>query len=761
MNSRLRFILLWVFIFTLGLSVYGAVNFSGLDLGDTNQLLFQSHASPNGSLEQTALFTADVQKLSIRQLTLFPENMDVLDGGRILQIRNVYGTLRLSIGGGLPQGINGFPSFMNGAPILEGRSETMAPSPDGRWLLIVEPVTAAYGNLSLVSIATGERTLIAKNVERPGVVFPACWSPDSRVFVYSRGGKLYYRPVTSEAIVVDERYRLIGEGRREQVVWGAGGDFFYIRGSTVYRVRSSELFARALYADFLEIGLVAGKIPFEFDPNFDSFWVAPDGRSLLLAKGGRNLFYYPLGIDDYGSDFQSSLPYLLLPRSCVGVRVLWSPSGILTIFAELPPSEKKTTLLYRLDLSGDQVPQKFTSLDDPLGSGAALSPDGNRALVWGSKGAALYDYINWKVVATLDKRPTIAARWIGNEEFVVADDATIEKVSISGKRDLICLSQAEKYGFEEKTGLVVAYSGDAWYTTDGNRPWTRIKEPKIRRTSTVSSNYRVYLEDQSSGIYTNLPMVRNLSGIQTTALILRNGSSYDPIPSLEKDPLGPSDPFNHGKRTGRREVALSFDLMDDAEGLPGVLKTLDQFKVRATFFLNGEFIRRHPEAARELSLTNQEIGSLFFAPIDVSDSRYRIDDDFIRRGLARNEDEYFQATSHELSLLWHAPYYSLAPQIQRAALQAGYQTVGRDMDPLDWVSSQDALRGGLPYRSASDMVDWIMEKKQCGSIIPIRLGIPNGGRQDYLFSRLDVLLDALLRRGYSVVPVSVLMEHAK
>jgi peptidoglycan/xylan/chitin deacetylase (PgdA/CDA1 family) len=192
-----------------------------------------------------------------------------------------------------------------------------------------------------------------------------------------------------------------------------------------------------------------------------------------------------------------------------------------------------------------------------------------------------------------------------------------------------------------------------------------------------------------------------------------------------------------------------------------VLKTLDQFKVRATFFLNGEFIRRHPEAARELSLTNQEIGSLFFAPIDVSDSRYRIDDDFIRRGLARNEDEYFQATSHELSLLWHAPYYSLAPQIQRAALQAGYQTVGRDMDPLDWVSSQDALRGGLPYRSASDMVDWIMEKKQCGSIIPIRLGIPNGGRQDYLFSRLDVLLDALLRRGYSVVPVSVLMEHAK
>ena len=88
---------------------------------------------------------------------------------------------------------------------------------------------------------------------------------------------------------------------------------FTFGGSTVYRVRGSDLFARSLYSDFLEIGSVAGKIPFEFDPNFDSFWTAPDGSAVLLAKGGRNIFYYPLGIDDYGSAGAASLPYLMLP----------------------------------------------------------------------------------------------------------------------------------------------------------------------------------------------------------------------------------------------------------------------------------------------------------------------------------------------------------------------------------------------------------------------------------------------------------------
>jgi peptidoglycan/xylan/chitin deacetylase (PgdA/CDA1 family) len=208
-------------------------------------------------------------------------------------------------------------------------------------------------------------------------------------------------------------------------------------------------------------------------------------------------------------------------------------------------------------------------------------------------------------------------------------------------------------------------------------------------------------------------------------------------------------------------VALCFDLYDDAEGLPELLEVLRRFGLRVTFFLNGEFIRRHPAAAADIAAAGHETASMFFAPINLSDSRYRIAGDFIGRGLARNEDEFYQATGKELSLLWHAPWYAASPEIAAAAAAAGYRTLGRDVDPLDWVSREDARRLGISQLSAADIIDRIMEQKQPGSVIPIRLGLLPGGRKDYLFGRLNVLLDALVRSGYSVAPVSTLIEHSR
>jgi hypothetical protein len=59
------------------------------------------------------------------------------------------------------------------------------------------------------------------------------------------------------------------------------------------------------------------------------------------------------------------------------------------------------------------------------------------------------------------------------------------------------------------------------------------------------------------------------------------------------------------------------------------------------------------------------------------------------------------------------------------------------------------------------MIDRVMNLKRPGSIIPVRLGVLPGGRRDYLFLRIEVLLDALVRSGYSVVPVSTIIEHAR
>ncbi|MDR2742282.1 MAG: polysaccharide deacetylase family protein [Treponema sp.] len=750
--------------------VWGKVIFSGLNLSGDNRMLFRADSDANGSNRQDALFVTRLTDLALQQMTAFPEKMDLVENGRILQIRNAFGAVRIPVSGGLPQTIPGFPAFADGAPVFGGRIEGIAVSGDGRWLLYVEPVTAAYGNLILINTETGGRIQVSANVERPDTSFPACWSPDSRVFVYCRGNRLYYHNVNVNATFsVDERYRVIGEGTISSVYWTEGGDFFYLRGSTVYRVRGPELFARTVYADFLEIGSPAGKIPYEFDYNFDAFWISPDSRAMLLSKGGQNIFYYPLGTDGYGAGGASTFPYIMLPRSGHSVSVLWSAQGQITVLVPVSGKDGVSVAAYRLgpQSGGGLV---FRTLDPPAGAGGALSPDGTRAVFWGERGVILYDYANWRPLSTLSTRPAYSCLWLGSQELVTGDGSRIERIRLldpsaaSLQKELICVSSANDFGFEERGERILARAGGIWYVTDGRSPWAEASNPALRPVAVTSGRYRVYLERQVSGPYENIPMIRNTVSVGTSPLLPGGGfpPSYpDDGPIHAEEPLRPGDPFTHSRRQGLREAAVCFDLYDDIAGLPGVLETLRRFGIRATFFLNGEFIRRHPAAVRDIVEAGHETASMFFALIDLSDSRYRIQSDFISRGLARNEDEFFNTTGNELSLIWHAPYYTASAEIVSAAAQAGYTTAGRDVDPMDWVSREDVRRGGVTQYSASDMIDRIMEQKRPGSIIPIRLGVLAGGRSDYLYTRLGVLLDALIREGYSLTPVSTLIEHAR
>jgi len=207
------------------------------------------------------------------------------------------------------------------------------------------------------------------------------------------------------------------------------------------------------------------------------------------------------------------------------------------------------------------------------------------------------------------------------------------------------------------------------------------------------------------------------------------------------------------------QIALCFDLYDDATGLEQVLAALRKYNVRATFFLNGEFIRRNPQATRAIVQAGHETASMFYAPIDFSDTRYRITPAFISQGLARNEDEFNKVTGRELSVMWHPPFYRSSDLINAAAAASGYITVTRSIDPGDWLSREDLLRLNMRQTFPSDMIDHIIKNRRHGAIVPVRLGLLAGGRDEYLFQYIEALLDALIRSGCAVVPVSAVVRR--
>ena len=736
------------------------IRFAGLDLQtgpdaaaspEGVRLLFTAVSPANGRQQP---FLARVDEFAVKRLSAYPEKLELIDGGRTLIVQSAYGIQSLSVSGGLPRALPGFP-FFTGSLAAPGGADTVAASPDGKWLLFVEPSTFSRGNLVLINSETGHRAAVASSLERSGRFFPASWSADSRLFIYAKAGKLYFYPVDTDAPPPAENYRTIGAGNINSVVW-ANDSFYYLKGSIVYRVRTAELFAKTPYSDFLNPGTAAGAIPFEFAPDFDFFSVSDDGQAMIFAGNGRNIFYYPLRTarnPDPAS--RAPLPYIMLPRPGQRVTVLWG-RGTATVIL---PGKTGKAAAYRIKDRG----QNFEGLSPPPGSRALLSPDKSKAVIWGENGAAVYDYQRWTLLETVSKTPVLSCVWVNNEELVVGGVTVIERVGVgfSSEKSLVCLASVEGYGFAKDGSGILAQADGRWFTTDGTWPWTENPGPvhkpdAFKKPAQISQGYRVYLEDRRAGFFENMPMVRNLAGADTFALFPPAGTARRAIGEAEQKVtrLPEMDGvFSHGSRS-LNKVALTFDLYDNDAGLYAVLEVLSRFGVTATFFLNGDFIRRYPEAAGDIAAAGHETGSLFYAPLDLSDSRYRVDRDFIARGLARNEDEYFKATGRELALMWHPPFYAVSPQIAAAAQDSGYRTVGRDIDPGDWMSRDDVRRIGIKQFAAADMIDRIMDTVRGGSIIPVRLGILSGGRDDYLFNSLDILLDALTRSGYEIAPVS-------
>ena len=744
---------------------WSEVRFAGLDLSRSGRLLFLAETDAPGFGAYQTLFSADLPTGRLRQLTFFPERAAYLAELGVLEIQNRYGLFRSGADLKGLEPVAGAPCFVAGASVDNGKLDLQASSPDGRYAVILRPTSAAFGQLILLDLqAGGSMRPVAEQVELSLSELPAVWSPDSQLLLYGKGGQLYYFSIRqlAENRVLAEPLRQIGAGTVRNLRWATASALYYVDGSLVYRLDARELFTRSLYAGYLPIGTLAGKLPFEFDPNFDEFWIAPDGAHVLLAKSGRHLFLYPLQAEDYGPGGETrSLPYLHLPRSAALKRVLWTRSGMITLLTEGLLKGSRRTEVYRLSAAGSATLPAFRRAEAQGVLDLTLSPDGATVAVLRSDGVELYAAETWTRKASHAHPQPLHVLWTADGALLLAGARYTELWHPSvGESRLVALSQPGRSSFsaDEQSVLSSLATGVYRQPLDGGH-WSPSPGAALREALTASEDYRVYLEEVPNRVQRNRIMIRDMRRFTTRELLPAAAPEYEPFPEREEAP--DYGLFAHGSRIRRREVALVFNVVDSIEGLPAVLKALGEYRIQATFFVNGEAIRRYPDAMRELAESGHEVGSLFYTYFNMTDSRFAVDGEFVKRGLARTEDEYFNATGRELALLWHAPYYLADSRIIEAAREMNYSYISRDLDSLDWVTADLGKAAPDIYFASARLVERIVERKKPGSIVPILAGRPAGLRQDYLFQKLDILINALLRRGYAVVTVSQLMEHAR
>ncbi|MBP5451261.1 MAG: hypothetical protein J6Y16_03390, partial [Treponema sp.] len=133
----------------------------------------------------------------------------------------------------------------------------------------------------------------------------------------------------------------------------------------------------------------------------------------------------------------------------------------------------------------------------------------------------------------------------------------------------------------------------------------------------------------------------------------------------------------------------------------------------------------------------------FYSSADLLSPMFGIDGEFIKRGLARNEDEFLVATGKELSLLWHAPNYKSNEMMRKAGEESGYTYV--EAEPVKVSSS-------------SSFIQDLVNDLENGKIISLTVGKNTGKENTYLTEHLDLLFASILNAGWEICPLQELLE---
>jgi peptidoglycan/xylan/chitin deacetylase (PgdA/CDA1 family) len=134
-------------------------------------------------------------------------------------------------------------------------------------------------------------------------------------------------------------------------------------------------------------------------------------------------------------------------------------------------------------------------------------------------------------------------------------------------------------------------------------------------------------------------------------------------------------------------VALTFDTEHPGRpyapgGTDAVLDALAGAGVQATFFLQGRWVRAHPDPARRIAAEGHVVGnhSNHHAPMDG------LTDEWLRRDVLRAQETIGEFTGVDPRPWFRCPFGSGMddPRVLSALGELGYEHVGWDVDPEDW-----------------------------------------------------------------------------
>ena len=195
----------------------------------------------------------------------------------------------------------------------------------------------------------------------------------------------------------------------------------------------------------------------------------------------------------------------------------------------------------------------------------------------------------------------------------------------------------------------------------------------------------------------------------------------------------------HSRRNDRMEIALSFDDGPHPRLTPVILDILEEYGIKATFFMVGENVRYYPEAARAVVEAGHEIGNHTFSHRKFG----RMNEQEMLDEIASCEDAISSVTETPVHFI-RPPEGQMNDTMRRVVGTLDYRVILWDVDTRDWAHTPPA-----------EICRHILDTVQAGDIILMHDFI---GHDSPTPEALRMVLPELIARGYRFVTVGELVD---
>ncbi|PKM82499.1 MAG: hypothetical protein CVU88_03245 [Firmicutes bacterium HGW-Firmicutes-13] len=187
--------------------------------------------------------------------------------------------------------------------------------------------------------------------------------------------------------------------------------------------------------------------------------------------------------------------------------------------------------------------------------------------------------------------------------------------------------------------------------------------------------------------------------------------------------------------TDKNVISLTFDVVWTDEYTGDLLKTLERYDIKSTFFVTGKWMEKYPELTEEILKQGHEIGNHTYSHAHLKElEEEKIRDEIIK------VDTYLSEKFDYHPKFFRPPFGEYDERVIDIAEELGYFTVLWSIETGDWLNP-----------GVDKVIDRVVKRTHRGGIILLHNCSPQGVKA------LPVIIHALKMRNYKIVPVSELL----